>query len=247
MVARWEAESCDPGMQNCARVVESEGAEECHLVRPLLHPCQVSRGTYHYLRLDPALQQHIYRELREHAQAWIRGRVELIGTAIYGIRKYTRGAKLMPHLDHMETHVISAILNIRQEVEEPWPLQIVDHDGHQHSVILKPGEMVWYESASLVHARSKPLNGSSFENLFVHYMPRSKLWYRTDWGLKFGRADPILRLEDLEDADVQMRERREEEQERSRMEVQALDLAGSLERNARQMRYNDGDLKATIA
>jgi hypothetical protein len=33
------------------------------------------------------------------------------------IRKYTNGAKLMPHLDHMETHVISAILNIAQQVQ----------------------------------------------------------------------------------------------------------------------------------
>ena len=36
LVTRWEAESCDPGMQNCALVVESLGAEECHLVRPFL-------------------------------------------------------------------------------------------------------------------------------------------------------------------------------------------------------------------
>ena len=33
------------------------------------------------------------------------------------IRKYSNGAKLMPHLDHMETHVISAILNIAQQVQ----------------------------------------------------------------------------------------------------------------------------------
>ena len=62
----------------------------------------------------------------------------------------------MPHLDHMETHVISAILNIAQQVtnksqkcqnykfekvEEPWPLQILDHDGNHHNIYLKPGEM----------------------------------------------------------------------------------------------------------
>ena len=62
----------------------------------------------------------------------------------------------MPHLDHMETHVISAILNIAQQVtnksqkcqnhqfekvEEPWPLQILDHNGNHHNIYLKPGEM----------------------------------------------------------------------------------------------------------
>ena len=59
-------------------------------------------------------------------------------------------------------------------------------------IITSHGTEVWYESASLVHARSKPLNGSSFENLFVHYMPRSKLWYKTDWNVKFGRPDPLI-------------------------------------------------------
>ena len=94
------------------------------------------------------------------------------------------------------------------KVDEPWPLQILDHDGKHHNIYLKPGEMasllkfyayeqllpfqVWYESASLVHARSKPLNGSAFENLFVHYMPRSKLWYKTDWNVKFGTPDPLI-------------------------------------------------------
>ena len=84
----------------------------------------------------------------------------------------------------------------------------MDHDGKHHKIYLKPGEMasapklkrrtmdwltqVWYESASLVHARSKPLNGSAFENLFVHYMPRAKLWYKTDWNVKFGRPDPHI-------------------------------------------------------
>ena len=66
-----------------------------------------------------------------------------MGTSVYGIRRYTRGAWLMSHLDHLKSHVISAILNIKQEVDEPWPLQIVDHQGKHHEVILKAGEMVW--------------------------------------------------------------------------------------------------------
>jgi prolyl 4-hydroxylase len=43
--------------------------------------------------------------------------------------------------------VISAILNVGQSVDEPWPLQIVDHEDKRHDVFLKPGEMLWYESA----------------------------------------------------------------------------------------------------
>ncbi len=41
-------------------------------------------------------------------------RIELVGTSVYGIRKYTRGAYLLSHLDHLKTHVVSAILNVAQ-------------------------------------------------------------------------------------------------------------------------------------
>ena len=51
----------------------------------------------------------------------------------------------------MKTHVVSAILNIHQNVDEDWPLQILDHEGIVHNVLLKPGEMVWYESGNLHH------------------------------------------------------------------------------------------------
>ena len=35
---RWKVESCDPGMQNCAMVVESKHAKESHLVRYQTRP-----------------------------------------------------------------------------------------------------------------------------------------------------------------------------------------------------------------
>ena len=30
-----------------------------------------------------------------------------------------------------------------QDVDEEWPLFIKDHQGRDHTVFLKPGEMVW--------------------------------------------------------------------------------------------------------
>jgi hypothetical protein len=32
-----------------------------------------------------------------------------------------------------------------QDVDEDWPLQILDHAGQPHSVMLHPGEMIWYQ------------------------------------------------------------------------------------------------------
>ena len=44
---------------------------------------------------------------------------------------------MLGHLDHLKTHVISAILNIKQrDMEEDWPLQIFDNDGVLHEVII---------------------------------------------------------------------------------------------------------------
>lgn len=84
----------------------------------------------------------------------------------------------MGHVDHLKSHVVSAILNIRQKVDEDWLLQIFDHEGKPHSLTVHPGDMVWYESASLEHGRVFPLNGSYYENMFVHYMPRSQKWFK---------------------------------------------------------------------
>ena len=161
---KFNLETCDYGMQNCVKVLQSERSEECHLV---------SNENYYIMDLDESLKREVYERLRVLAQEWIENVVELAGTSIYGIRRYTRGAFLMGHLDHLKTHVISAILNIRQrDMEVDWPLQIYDNDGALHEITLRPGEMVWYESARLTHGRVEKLRGASFENIFVHYMPK---------------------------------------------------------------------------
>ena len=54
-----------------------------------------------------------------------------------------------------------------------WPLQIVSHNGNVHSVVLGPGEMLLYESASLLHARLVPLHSGTYANLFLHYKPKT--------------------------------------------------------------------------
>ena len=48
---------------------------------------------------------------------------------MYGIRRYTRGAVLLQHVDKIPSHIISVILQIDQKVEEDWPLTIIDHKG----------------------------------------------------------------------------------------------------------------------
>jgi hypothetical protein len=96
-------------------------------------------------------------------------------------------------VDSKGTHIISAILHVDEEypsAAEHWPLQIIDHQEKVHEVLLKPGEMVLYESAKvgaigssmfslicsssstkLIHGRPKPFQGTGYWNLFCHFRP----------------------------------------------------------------------------
>ena len=56
-------------------------------------------------------------------------------------------------------------------MDEDWPLNLISHQGKTKSIYLKPGEMLLYESAKVPHGRQFPLNGTYFDNLFVHFHP----------------------------------------------------------------------------
>ena len=45
---------------------------------------------------------------------WIGGDIPLRPTMIYGIRRYLNGSKFYMHVDRLNTHIISAILQVDQ-------------------------------------------------------------------------------------------------------------------------------------
>jgi prolyl 4-hydroxylase len=94
-------------------------------------------------------------------------------SAVYGIREYQRGASLAMHADRIDTHLVSAIINVAQQVNTDWPICIQDHTGKSHEVLLKPGEMLFYQSARLEHGRPTPLDGDFYANIFTHTRPLS--------------------------------------------------------------------------
>lgn len=67
--------------------------------------------------------------------------------------------------------VISAILNVAQDVQEDWVLEVIGHQGKAVNLTLQPGEMVMYESHSILHGRPYPLNGKYYANIFFHFEP----------------------------------------------------------------------------
>ena len=50
-------------------------------------------------------------------------------------------------------------------------MNVVNHDGERQSVLLNPGEMLFYESAKIPHGRQFPFDGEYFDNLFIHFLP----------------------------------------------------------------------------
>lgn len=111
-------------------------------------------------------RQAIWDAAKSSIQEWT-GQ-ELKECSLYGIRIYTEGSVLNSHVDRLPL-VSSAIINVAQDVDEPWPLEVIDHDGKAHNVTLQPGEMALYESHSIIHGRPFPLKGKYMANVFVHF------------------------------------------------------------------------------
>ena len=78
------------------------------------------------------------------------GKWTLSPTSLYGIRVYKENSILAPHVDRLPL-VTSAIINVDQDVDEEWPLEVVGHDGVAYNITMKPGDMLLYESHSVIH------------------------------------------------------------------------------------------------
>ena len=129
----------------------------------------VSLENYSLRGAGDKLKQTIWNAVRPVIQEWIGG-YKLIETSMYGIRVYKENAVLATHVDRLPL-VSSCIIQIAQDINEPWPVEVYDHAGKAHNVTMKPGEMVLYESHTVLHGRPFPLNGKFYANLFVHFIP----------------------------------------------------------------------------
>jgi len=145
-----------------------------------------------------SLRQKIWNAARDTISEWT-GQ-QLAECSLYGIRVYKEGAVLAPHVDRLPL-VSSAIINVDQDVDEPWPLEVIGHDGIAHNITMvpgtslpshlsipssevsthlclisqfcfsTPGDLVLYESHSILHGRPFPLKGRFMANVFVHFEP----------------------------------------------------------------------------
>jgi prolyl 4-hydroxylase len=114
------------------------------------------------------LKQHIWNAARDTISEWT-GQA-LAECSLYGIRVYKEGSILATHVDRLPL-VSSAIINVDQDVDEPWPLEVIGHDGIARNVTMLPGDLVLYESHSILHGRPFPLKGRFMANVFIHFEP----------------------------------------------------------------------------
>mmetsp|Transcript_16020 Transcript_16020/g.44367 ORF Transcript_16020/g.44367 Transcript_16020/m.44367 type:complete len:419 (-) Transcript_16020:242-1498(-) len=126
----------------------------------------------------PRFKQKIWDAARPTIEEWTG--MELSPSSLYGIRVYQEGAVLAPHVDRLPL-VSSCIINVDQDVDEPWILEVYDRHDRAVNVTMEPGDMVLYESGSLVHGRPYPLKGRFFANIFIHFEPTGQHLDSKEW------------------------------------------------------------------
>lgn len=131
--------------------------------------------------VDTGLETEVLQRLQPLHEEW--AGVPLKPGQAYGLRLYPNNSFLTMHTDRLDTHVISSIFHVDRDQEEPWPLVIEDLHGEVHRVALEPGEILFYESAKLLHGRPIPFNGKWYTSMFVHFFP-------ADWAVS---QDAVIR------------------------------------------------------
>jgi len=130
-----------------------------------------------YLPID--LKNKIFDAAKPILEAW--SGQSLVATSCYGIRVYKNDSFLRSHVDVLQTHAISAILQVAQDVDEPWGLQIHNHAGERAEYFLQPRDFVLYESAACIHGRETRMKGRYYANTFIHFRPRDNWNFPADY------------------------------------------------------------------
>ena len=156
---------------------EADSIDESN-VGPCMNQHQAMSEITHLPPTGLYSKDRLGEELKPMLSDWYHGNDPLYLTSIYGVRRYTNGSVLRMHVDTVGTHVVSAIINVDQNVTTDWPLIILGHNDKEYHVNMKPGDILLYESAKLLHGRPEPLNGLHYDNIFVHYAPKDNWDYQ---------------------------------------------------------------------
>ena len=81
------------------------------------------------------LASEILHELLPQHEAWIGGEIPLKPSIAYGLRVYRQDNQLTMHTDRVSSHVVSSILHVDRDTDEPWPIVIEGFDGLTYEVL----------------------------------------------------------------------------------------------------------------
>ena len=69
----------------------------------------VSSEGYTYLDLDVQTKNWVFEQMRSLAEDWIGNKFRLVGSAVYGLRKYKRGANLSGETKNLINELINQV------------------------------------------------------------------------------------------------------------------------------------------
>ena len=123
-----------------------------------------------YAPMSEGLMELAYAQLTPLMEEWVGQPLERSWG--YGVRSYGPGSWLHMHRDRFDTHVVSCIVHVADQSNEPWPLDFIDHDAEHHRVVFKPGTMLFYESLC-PHGRASEFDGEFYRNMYFHWRPKA--------------------------------------------------------------------------
>lgn len=144
---------------------------------------------YHMMSIDDEYYQNknlrtlIWDETKPILEQWVgnggggddeNGRVingvELSPSSLVGTHIFTERTVIPPRVESLP-FVINAIIHVANDVDKPWPIEVYGHDGNAQNVTLDVGEMLVYESASVIVGRPFPLTGRYHADIIVSFEP----------------------------------------------------------------------------
>jgi len=142
--------------------------------RPEGYTPTLSHQAWHIERDD--LTAMVDDELHAKLEEW--GNVDLDTQYVYGLRLFRNETTLKMHIDKKGSHAMGFVLHVASsdDYNDPWPFVIEDFHGRTHEILMDPGDVIFFESAKLMHGRPRKLNASWYCNVAGHYHPRDKKW-----------------------------------------------------------------------
>lgn len=123
------------------------------------------------VHLDQDLSEKIAEVLTPMMEDWLGQTTEL--TRMYGVREYHQGNIVRMHTARVGTQVSSVIMVIDKDLngERDWDFEVLQYEGDRKRMNLKPGQMVFFESATLAHGFPYPFQGKDYAMIFIHFRP----------------------------------------------------------------------------